>query len=104
MIKKLMSIFLAIAIAAGVALSTSEPAEAQRRGGAVAAGVAAGIIGLGILGAAAAANQPRYYATPACYHGPRECHYTGDRCWYNRYGEYVCRRGNYQCHRPLICP
>jgi hypothetical protein len=105
MLKKLMTLYLAAALAMGSLATTTEQAEA-RRGAGVAAGVAAGIIGLGILGAAANANRyDGYYgARPACYLGPRECYYTGQRCWYNRYGEYVCGRGQYRCHRPTICP
>ena len=106
MIKKLMSIALAAVLAFGAMSVTSSDAEA-RRGRGIGLGVAAGVIGLGILGAAAAANAgPRYHYGPrgGCYAGPRECHYTGGGCWYNRFGEQVCGRGRYVCTRPTICP
>jgi hypothetical protein len=106
MLKKLMTLVLAATFALGTLATTTEQAEA-RRGAGIAAGVAAGIIGLGILGAAANANRyygPGYGYRPACYLGPRECHYAGGRCWYNRFGEYVCGRGAYRCYRPTICP
>jgi len=106
MIKRLTSIVLAAVLAVGAVAATVDDAEA-RRGRGVGIGVAAGIIGLGILGAAAAANAgPRYYygPRPACYAGPRECAWSGRSCWYNRFGEYVCGGGAYRCWRPTICP
>lgn len=105
MFKKLMSALMAVALAIGVGFSTTQPAEA-RRGAGVAAGVAAGIIGLGVLGAYAHARDRAYYDGygPACYQGPRECRWTGRVCRYNYYGDYVCRGGHYQCYRPTICP
>lgn len=103
--KKLMSVALAALVVAGTAAATSHDAEARRRGG-FGAGVAAGVIGLGILGAAAAANAgPRgYYGGGGCYPGPRQCYRTQGSCFYNRYGEYVCRGGQMVCNRPMICP
>ncbi len=63
------------------------------------------MIGLGILGAAAAANAgPRYYRGGGCYPGPRECYRTQGSCFYNRFGEYVCRGGQMVCNRRMICP
>lgn len=98
MLKKLLSTTMALSIAAGAALTTVQPAEARwGRGAAVGAGVAAGIIGLGILGATAG---PRY----GCYPGPRQCDWVGRRCWYDRYGAYVCGGGEYRCWRPTVCP
>lgn len=95
MIKKLMSLGMVVALAAGVMAASAGEADA-RRGRGVAVGVAAGVIGLGILGAAAAANAgPRYYGGPAYYGygGPRYygC-YTRRQCWYDRWGDPVCRR------------
>jgi hypothetical protein len=101
MLKKLTHTAMALALAAGLAASTIQPAEA--RGGRVAAGIAAGIITLGVLGAVADANRRAYGYGPACYEGPRECHYTGRSCYYNRFGDYVCRGGRYECYRPTIC-
>lgn len=101
MLKKILSLSLVAVLAAGVVATSYEPAEARgRRGIAIGAGVAAGIIGLGILGATA----PRAYARPSCYPGPRQCDYAGRRCWYNRFGEQVCSGGEYRCYRPTICP
>ena len=101
MLKKLTHSAMALALAAGFALSSIEPAEAGR-GGRIAAGVAAGIITLGVLGALSSRNAHAYYG-PACYEGPRECHYTGRSCYYTERGHYVCRGGRYQCYRPTIC-
>jgi len=108
MIKKLLAPFLAITLAFGAVMtSASAPAEAGR-GGRVAAGIAAGIIGLGVLGAVANARDQRHYSRyrddeEVCYKGPRECGWTGRRCFENRYGEEVCRGGRWTCWRDTIC-
>jgi hypothetical protein len=92
---------LALTLVLGIAAATAQPADAHRRGGGVAAGVAIGtLLGLGIAGAYAG---PRYYAGPGCYRGPRQCSWVGRSCWTNRFGEYVCRGGDYRCWRPTIC-
>jgi hypothetical protein len=93
---------LALTVVLGLGAAMVQPAEAHRRGGGIAAGVAVGtLLGLGIAGAYAG---PRYYgAAPGCYAGPRQCDYVGRRCWTNSYGEYVCRGGEYRCWRPTIC-
>ena len=106
MFKKLMNMLMALSLASGMAFTSATTAEAGRRG--VGLGIAAGIIGLGILGAASAHGHPRYYSRydddgDACYYGARECHWTGRRCFENRWGDEVCRGGRYVCERPLIC-
>lgn len=106
MIRKLTNAAMAAVMALGLAMSAAPQAEAR---GGVGLGIAAGIIGLGILGAAAHADRydgPRYYSRyeeDRCYSGPRECHWTGRRCFENNYGDTVCRGGRYLCERPLIC-
>jgi hypothetical protein len=102
MLKKLMQSAAALTLVLGIAAATTQQAEAHRRGGGVAAGIAIGtILGLGIAGAYAG---PRYYDDgPRCYPGPRECGYVGRRCWFNSYGERVCRGGEYRCWRARIC-
>ena len=101
MTKKLLQSAAALALVAGIFAATTQQAEAHRRGGGVAAGLAIGtILGLGIAGAYAG---PRYYDGPVCYRGPRECGHVGRSCWYNRYGEPVCRGGEYRCWRPRVC-
>jgi hypothetical protein len=104
MLKKVMQAAAALTVVLGIAAATAQPAEAHRRGGNIAAGVAIGtILGLGIAGAYAG---PRYYGYddgPSCFRGPRECSYVGRRCWFNSYGERVCRGGEYRCWRPTIC-
>jgi hypothetical protein len=101
MLKKLMQSAAALTLVLGLAAATSQQADAHRRGGGVAAGLAIGtILGLGIAGAYAG---PRYYDGPACYPGPRQCGYVGRRCWVNSYGERVCRGGEYRCWRPTVC-
>ena len=98
--KLLTTSALAAAVVLGSAISQSEPAHAGR-GGRVAAGVAAGIIGLGILGAYSSARARGYYGT--CYEGPRECYYRPGSCYINRYGDEVCRRGYQVCERRRYC-
>jgi hypothetical protein len=101
MFKKITHSVMALALVTGL-MTVNVPKADAHDGRGVAVGVAAGLIGLGILGAAANARG-RYYADDRCYYGPRECHYTGRRCFENSYGDTVCRGGRYVCDRPLIC-
>lgn len=111
MISKMISAVMAMVVACGLMFSSVAPAEA-RGGRGLGLGIAAGIIGLGVLGAAAHADRyyddgPRYYSRyedeGRCYRGPRECHWAGRRCFENRYGDTVCRGGRYLCERPVYC-
>jgi hypothetical protein len=102
MMKKILQSAAALALAVGIFAATAQDADAHRRGGGVAAGVAIGtILGLGIAGAYAGSRH--YDDGPACYRGPRQCDYVGRTCWFNRYGERVCREGEYRCWRPTVC-
>lgn len=101
MLKKLTASTMALVMAAGMSLATVQPAEA-RNGAGIAVGVAAGIIGLGILGAAANARERTYYRD-TCHKGPEECAWRDRHCFTNRYGDYVCRGGVYRCWRPTYC-
>lgn len=100
MLKKIAMPLMAVLMAFSTLAVSVQPAEA-RRGGQVAAGVAAGIIGLGILGAYANARERDYRRV--CYEGPRECYWRDRHCFYNRYGDYVCRGGDRICERRTIC-
>ena len=92
--KKLLHATAVLAVLAATAMSSAAPAEA--RGGRVAAGLAVGtILGLGIAGAYA---RDRDY----CYEGRRRCEVVGQRCHYNRWGEYVCR-DDVRCWRSRHC-
>lgn len=104
MLKTFMASLLAFTLAFGAVMTTTTtPAEAGR-GGRVAAGVAAGIIGLGVLGAYAHARDRHYRAyDEVCYRGPRECGWVGRRCFVNRWGEDVCRGGRWTCWRDTVC-
>ncbi|MCB1546654.1 MAG: hypothetical protein KDJ41_02235 [Hyphomicrobiaceae bacterium] len=105
MIMKIARPLMILTLLLGIVASSVQPAEAHRRGNGVAAGVAAGLITLGILGAYA--HDRRYGPPPgysgACYKGPRECGWVGARCWINRYGDEVCNRGHYRCWRKTYC-
>jgi hypothetical protein len=92
--KKLMQVAMASVLGLGVMAASIQPVEA--RGGRVAAGVAAGIIGLGVLGAYAHARDRHYYSG-SCYRVGGGCYWKEGHCWYNRYGEQVCRRGYRVC-------
>jgi len=104
MMKKMMSALMALMLVAGVTVSSIQPAEAGR-GGRVAAGVAAGIIGLGLLGAYAhSRDRDDYYsARERCYPGPEECGWRNRRCFENSWGDTVCRGGRWTCWRPTYC-
>lgn len=105
MISKILRPLMALTLAVGLATTSIQPAEAGRGRG-VAAGVAAGIIGLAILGAASRARGGGYYDDDdrgGCYRGARRCHWENRSCFENRYGDTVCRGGDYVCRRPLIC-
>lgn len=98
MMKKMAQGLMALTLGVGMISASYQPAEAHGRG--VGVGIAAGIIGLGILGAAASA---RPYYREGCYRGPERCEWTDRHCFYNRYDEYVCRGGRYRCWRPTYC-
>ena len=105
MFKKMTHGLMALTMGLGAVVASVPQAQADHGRG-VAVGLAAGIIGLGILGAAANARGRNYnYADEGreCYRGPRECHWSGRRCFENRWGDTVCRGGNYVCERPLVC-
>lgn len=97
MTKRIMQALMALSLAIGVVTTSYQPAEAHRG---VGVGIAAGIIGLGLLGAAASA---RPYYREGCYRGPERCGWVDRHCFYNRYDEYVCRGGRYRCWNPTYC-
>jgi hypothetical protein len=100
MYRKIINVVMASALVAGVCAASVQPAEARR--GSFAAGVAAGVIGLGLLGAYAHARDRVYYEG-GCYRGPMRCEWTPGRCYYNDYGDRICRRGYERCYRPTYC-
>ncbi|HPG88405.1 MAG TPA: hypothetical protein PLD46_02045 [Hyphomicrobium sp.] len=108
MIKKIINALMAITMIVGLSIASAPQAEA-RRGSGIGLGIAAGIIGLGIIGAASSARAYPYRSYSAydddgaCYRGRRECHWAGRRCFENNWGDTVCRGGRYVCERPLIC-
>ena len=105
MVRKILHPVLALALAAGAAVTSVDHAQAGHGRG-IAAGIAAGIIGLAIVGAASrhrGYDYDAYDGPPECYRGPRTCAWENRHCFENRYGDYVCRGGDYVCRRPLIC-
>ena len=104
MFKKIQHALMALVMALVLATQAAPSAQAHGDRG-VGLGIAAGIIGLGVL-SATAHGYPRYYSRyddGRCYYGQRECHWSGRRCFENRWGDTVCRGGRYLCDRPLIC-
>jgi|LNFM01.1.fsa_nt_gb hypothetical protein len=101
MLKKVMTVALATSLLAATTFATTTEAEAHRRGGHVAGAIAGTIIGLGVLGAYAHSRDRGYYSR-SCYEGRRRCDVVGQRCWYNRYGEYRCK-DDVRCYRPTHC-
>jgi hypothetical protein len=91
MFKKFLPVFAAATLVAGSMAASVQPAEAGR-GGRVGLGIAAGVIGLGVLGAYANA---RPYGN--CYRVGGGCSYREGKCYINRFGEEVCRRGYKVC-------
>jgi hypothetical protein len=108
MFKKFLSTVMAGVMMLGLSFATVQPAEAGRGGRNVGIGIAAGIIGLGVLGAYAHArdrDRGHYYVRERseCYKGREQCGWHDRHCFNNRYGDYVCRGGTYRCYRPTIC-
>lgn len=106
MMKKIMQALMALTLVISVTASSIQPADAGHRGRGVAAGVAAGIIGLGLLGAYAhSRDRDDYYyeSRERCYPGPEECGWKNRRCFTNSWGDTVCRGGRWTCWRPTYC-
>ncbi|MGE0766208.1 MAG: hypothetical protein AB7L90_07060 [Hyphomicrobiaceae bacterium] len=100
MLKTFKHLALAASLFAAMSSVAVTQAEAHGRGGRAAGAVAGAIIGLGLLGAYAADRDRGYYRS--CYPGRRVCDVVGQRCWYNRWGEYRCK-DDVRCHRREIC-
>jgi hypothetical protein len=106
MMKTFMKTMIAVAFAVGIVFAQTQSAEAWYRhhhhhhhGAGVAAGIAAGIIGLGIIGAA----EADAHAAGDCYRGPRVCEMVEPECHRNRFGDRVCPEPYRACHRRLVC-
>lgn len=89
---------LAVSTAAAALSGATVPAEAKN-GRNVAIGVAAGLVTLGVIAGAANAGSRR-----SCYTVGGGCHWREGKCFYNRYGDYVCRQGYQVCEpRRTVC-
>ncbi len=94
---------LALAMAAGLLTAHAGPASADHwdHGPGFGAGLAAGIIGLGILSAEAARDHAYYGAY--CHPGPVVCRMFEAPCFHNDYGDYVCPPPERRCFRRQFC-
>ncbi len=101
----------ALAVSAGLVAAGVAPASADRDGAWFGAGLATGIVGMGLIGAARAAPPPPppyyyyygAYGDPRCHPGPVECQAFAPPCFTNEFGEYVCPPPARQCFRRPIC-
>jgi hypothetical protein len=101
--KKILSIFLALVLAFGLAGASVRPAAAggHGRGAAFGLGVVTGIIALGAISEAEAERRAHEHG---CEVGPKECRWGPRRCHYDReIGEDVCRGGYNKCWRREYC-
>ncbi|MBS0243102.1 MAG: hypothetical protein JSS20_13060 [Proteobacteria bacterium] len=99
MLKLVTNLAAAGAFLAATTIISAPEAHAYRRGYGVAGAVAGTIIGLGVLGAYAASRDGYH---DRCYPGRQRCEVVGQRCFYDRYGEYRCR-DDVRCWRPRVC-
>ena len=93
-----------------VSVTVVQTSQSQARKGRHAVGIAAGVVGLGLLGIAAEAEArrrgvPTYYGGYGhrCYPGPVECEYFERRCFYNEYGDEICPPPVRRCYRHEVC-
>lgn len=99
-IKKSLPIVTASVLILGITLSTFQPAEAGRRGHAV-AGIIVGAVALGLLANSHRYNRSFRHYEPVCYRGPVRC-VRKWRCWVNRRGYERCGMKR-SCWRPEYC-
>jgi hypothetical protein len=94
-----------LALAAALIPVSAAPVAADGRGAAFGAGVAAGIIGLGVMGAIEAQREREYYESHyyGCHPGPLECRVYEPRCFHDEYGAYICPPVERRCFRREIC-
>ena len=104
MLKKITHALMALMLALGFAMSSAHDAEA-RRGGGVALGVAAGIIGLGFLAPAPAATAiTRITMTAATAIAVRASVIgRAGAALKTNMATLVCRGGRYLCERAVVC-
>ena len=94
---KIFALMMALCLTAALFVTSIDQAEARRRHkGAVAAGIALGILGAGALAAGAAERD-------GCYRGELRCRWVKGRCYRDEYGDLECEQGYEKCYRPLYC-
>ncbi|MGH1351298.1 MAG: hypothetical protein ACRBBN_10870 [Methyloligellaceae bacterium] len=97
--KQFGKIALALVFTFSVLATTFQPAEAGRKGRAIAGGIL-GAIAIGIIANEASKD---YYEEDEgrCYKGRKVCK-EKRVCWENRYGDERCKWKT-KCYRPMIC-
>ncbi|MFM7085351.1 MAG: hypothetical protein ACKOW3_10185 [Hyphomicrobium sp.] len=110
MLKKTLGLAIIAILSASAFVSVSVDRAQAGHGGSLAAGIAGGIIGFGLLSAYAHANERAYYRAydykpypEVCHQGPQQCGWVGRRCFENSWGEMVCRGGRWSCWRETYC-
>jgi hypothetical protein len=98
----------ALALAAGLVSAQVAPASADHDGAGFAAGLATGILGMGLLHAVPPPPPPPpyYYGVyddPRCRPGRLECRTFAPPCYTSEWGEYVCPPPARRCFRRPVC-
>lgn len=100
MLKRPSIIAASLALAASIAVTGFDTAEAghyRRHRGAFVGGAALGLFALGAMSA-----QSGYHGDN-CYRGRPECRWVRRGCYRDRYGDYECEESYRECYRPLYC-
>lgn len=95
MLKKLPVAVLTLLLTATITTASFDMAHAKKgRNKAFAAGIALGILGLGML-----ESSRREH----CERGPVRCRWVRGDCYYNRYDELICESRHRRCEREYYC-
>lgn len=110
MYKKIFGFILVLVLSCSTFIDVKINSAQAGHGGSLAAGIAGGIIGFGLLSAYAHAQDRGYSRAynyggypEVCRTGPQQCGWFGRRCFENSWGELICQGGRWSCWRETIC-